>query len=197
MQILFSTKQRPEDFADKNGGGVFPGAPRRCPFGDCNINLEMSKHGFYSRCLITPTFCGIIRIRRYKCRKCGRTVSMLPSFCLARYTYSVEFIFMLLWFALGMDSIKKAVEEWSPLAVGLSRRHIALYLGRLRKNRRLIQYGLNQISPDNISLGDAPGDTEWTKRFLFGIRPTLSPEFNAIFQNTTGKSFMSSQNRIA
>jgi hypothetical protein len=61
----------------------------------------------------------------------------------------------------------------------------------------MIQYGINQLSPDNLALGRIPGDNDWTKSFLFGIRPSLCPEFNADFQKTTGKSFMSLQNSIA
>jgi hypothetical protein len=197
MQNVFNTMQRPEDYTGKNGAGAYPGAPAKCPFGDCGVNIEMKKNGFYWRYLITATFCGRIKIRRYVCMKCGRTVSMLPSFCLAKHTYGVELIILILWYALAKGSARRAAKELHELAAGLTRRHIALYLARLRVNRKLIQYGLNQISPAYIGLGNTAGDTEWTKRFLFGIRPTLSPEFNAKFHKETGKSFMSMQNRIA
>ena len=121
---------------------------------------------------------------------------MLPSFCVAGFTYGVEFIISLLQKVLRIGSIKKVVAEWQAKGAGVSRRLISKYLARLRNNRRLIQYGLNQLSPGNISLGRLPGDTEWTKSFLDGIRPNLYPEFNADFHKITGKSFMSSHNRI-
>jgi len=191
------SKQKPEDYVDKDGAGEYPAAPKKCPFRDCGINLEMKKNGFYIRLLITITFAGIIRIRRYKCPKCGRTLSMLPSFCLAGFTYGVEFIVTLMQYAIEKGSIKKAVREWRAVASEVSRRLVNKYLARLRNNRKIIQYGINQLSPGNISLGRMPGDTEWTKSFLNGIRADLSPEFNASFHKSTGKSFMSFHNKIA
>jgi len=197
MQNIFMSKQKPEDYVDKDGAGEYPAAPKKCPFRDCGINLEMKKNGFYIRLLITITFAGIIRIRRYKCPKCGRTLSMLPSFCLAGFTYGVEFIVTLMQYAIEKGSIKKAVREWRAVASEVSRRLVNKYLARLRNNRKIIQYGINQLSPGNISLGRMPGDTEWTKSFLNGIRADLSPEFNASFHKSTGKSFMSFHNKIA
>jgi len=197
MQNIFMSKQKPEDYVDKDGAGEYPAAPKKCPFRDCGINLEMKKNGFYIRLLITITFAGMIRIRRYKCPKCGRTLSMLPSFCLAGFTYGVEFVITLMQHAIEKGSIKKAVREWRAVATEVSRRLVNKYLARLRNNRKIIQYGINQLSPGNISLGRMPGDTEWTKSFLDGIRADLSPEFNASFHKSTGKSFMSFHNKIA
>ena len=122
---------------------------------------------------------------------------MLPSFCIARFSYSVDFVVALLQYVINKGSIKKTVREWRAVALDISRRLINKYLTRLRTNRGLIQYGINQMSPDNIGLGRMPGDTEWTKSFLSGMRPSLSPEFNANFHKITGKSFMSLHNRIA
>jgi len=197
MQNIFLSNQNPEDYTEKDGVGEYPVAPRKCPYKDCGVNLEMRKNGFYVRFLMTIMFSGMIRIRRYKCPKCKRTVSMLPSFCLAGFSYGVELVTSLLQQAIKTGSIKKTVAEWREHWESISRRLVNKYLTRLRNNRKMIQYGMNQISPDNISLGRIPGDTEWTKSFLLGIRPNLSPELNADFQKVTGKSFMSLQNRIS
>jgi len=197
MQNIFLSNQKPEDYVKKNGTGKYPAAPKKCPHSDCGIPLEMKKNGYYTRLVITLTFAGQIRIRRYKCLKCGRTVSMLPSFCMAGFTYGVEFIILLLQQAINLDSIKKTVKEWRSRFESISRRLVNKYITRLRINRKMIQYGINQLSPDNLALGRIPGDNDWTKSFLFGIRPSLCPEFNADFQKTTGKSFMSLQNSIA
>ena len=197
MQNIFLSKHRPEDYVDKDGSGEYPDAPAKCPFGDCGVNIKMKKNGYYIRLLITLTFTGLIRVRRYKCPKCGRTLSMLPSFCLAGLSYSVDFIVALLQYAVNKGSIKKTVKEWRAIAADVSRRLVNKYLARLRNNRGMIQYVINQMSPGNISLGRLPGDSEWTKRFLGGMRPSLSPEFNANFHKITGKSFMSLYNRIA
>jgi hypothetical protein len=119
---------------------------------------------------------------------------MLPSFSLSRYTYGVEIIVELMYEAIK-TSIRKAAAKYSDVIAGISRKQIAMYLSRLRRNRSLIQYGFNQISPGSIE--DTPGDTEWTRRLLLGNRPTLCPESNAEFHNTVGKSFMSTRNKIA
>lgn len=197
MQSIFMSKQKPEDYANKKKLGEYPPAPKKCPHRGCGINLEMKKNGYYSRYLITLTFIGRIWIRRYVCPKCGRTLSMLPSFCLAWHAYGVEFVLSLLQEVIRIGSIKKAVMDWQSRMPGISRRHVVKYLTRLRENRRLIQYGINQISPGSIDLGRPPGDTEWTKGFLLWIRPALSPEFNADFHKITGKSFMSLHSKIA
>jgi hypothetical protein len=197
MQNIFMSKYRPEDYVEKGGIGEYPAAPKKCPFGDCGINLEMKKNGFYIRVLITITITYRIRIRRYKCPKCGRTLSMMPSFCIAGISYSIDFIVALLQYVINKCSIKRTVREWRAIAVSISRRLITKHLARLRNNRSLIQYGLNQLSPDNISLGRLSGGTEWTKGFLSGMRPSLCPEFNANFHKITGKSFMSVHDTIS
>ena len=197
MQIIFMSKNGPADYVEKNIAGKYPDAPAKCPFKDCGVILSMKKNGFYKRYLKTSTFSGHIRIRRYKCPKCGRTVSMLPSFCAAGFSYGAELIVSMARTAAETGSVRRAVTEWRGSAESVSRRLIAQYLARIRGNRRLIQYGLNQISPGNAHIGNTPGDTEWTKRFLLGIRPTLVAEFNADFHKTTNKSFMSSQKRIS
>ena len=197
MQNIFYTKQNPEEYVNKDGIGEYPDAPKKCPFKECGVKLEMKKNGFYVRFLVTLMFSGRIRIRRYKCPKCKRTVSMLPSFCIAGFSYGVEFVMALLQQVIKTGSINKAVAQWQKHWAGISRRLIDKYLTRLRNNRKLIQYGINQISPGNIDLGRPPGDTEWTKSFLSWIRPTLCPEFNASFHKATGLSFMSLHNKIA
>jgi hypothetical protein len=197
MQNIFVSKHKAEDYVEKDGNGDYPAAPKKCPHKGCGINLEMKKHGFYIRFLRTITFSGWLRIRRYKCPKCGKTLSMLPSFCIAWFSYSVDFVIALLQYVINTGSIRRAVREWFAIGVDISRRLVSKYLKRLHQNRRLIQYGINQLSPGNIDIGRIPGDTEWTKSFLCGIRPTLSPEFNANFHKITGKSFMSLHNKIA
>ena len=197
MQNIFLSEYKPEDYIEKGDKGKYPPAPKKCPHKDCGINLEMKKHGFYSRFLTTLKFHGMVRIRRYKCPKCGRTVSMLPSFCIPGISYGTLFVVMLLRHALTAGSIRKAVKKFCAYAGSLSRRLISKYLSRLQNNRQLIQYGINQLSPDNIALGRISGDAEWTKSFLYGIRPNLLPELCVNFHKITGKSFMSLQNRIA
>jgi transposase-like protein len=54
--------------------------PRHCP--QCPSKRPLSAHGFYTRTLIDTAFEGVIRVRRYLCQACRRTVSLLPEFVL-------------------------------------------------------------------------------------------------------------------
>jgi hypothetical protein len=54
--------------------------PSHCP--QCQTKRPLSAHGFYTRTLIDAAFDGVIRVRRYLCNACQRTVSLLPEFIL-------------------------------------------------------------------------------------------------------------------
>jgi hypothetical protein len=56
--------------------------PDHCP--QCPALQPLIAHGFYSRTLAEAGFDGSIRVRRYLCRSCRRTVSLLPQFGLNR-----------------------------------------------------------------------------------------------------------------
>ena len=54
--------------------------PEHCP--QCEAKKRLTAHGFYTRTLADATFDGTIRVRRYLCKACRRTVSLLPEFTL-------------------------------------------------------------------------------------------------------------------
>ncbi len=54
--------------------------PDHCP--QCSARQPLVAHGFYGRTLVEAGFDGSIRVRRYLCRSCKRTVSLLPEFAL-------------------------------------------------------------------------------------------------------------------
>lgn len=64
--------------------------PLRCPL--CHAKCPLVAHGFYSRTLVDLDFDGLIRIRRYLCRFCCRTVSLLPEFALPYLRFSITVI---------------------------------------------------------------------------------------------------------
>jgi hypothetical protein len=64
--------------------------PDHCP--QCQAAQEMTAHGFYRRTLVDAGFDGSIRVRRYLCRPCRRTVSLLPQFALPYLRFSVAVI---------------------------------------------------------------------------------------------------------
>jgi hypothetical protein len=79
MQILHpssgSIQQYSQQISDPHSN-----RPCRCPM--CGTNKPLIAHGFYSRTIVHYHFDGIIRIRRYLCLFCRRTVSLLPEFAL-------------------------------------------------------------------------------------------------------------------
>jgi hypothetical protein len=68
--------------------------PDHCP--QCEAKHRLTGHGFYHRTLVDAAFDGIIRVRRYLCRSCKRTVSLLPEFALPWLRFSVSVIALFL-----------------------------------------------------------------------------------------------------
>lgn len=79
MQILHpmagSIKQYAEVISDPDRF-----RPDHCP--QCDARQPLTGHGFYTRTLADAAFNGVIRVRRYLCLLCKRTVSLLPEFAL-------------------------------------------------------------------------------------------------------------------
>src|SRR6516164_1960877 len=50
--------------------------PDHCP--QCEAQQPLAGPGFYQRTLVDVAFDGVIRVRRYLCGLCKRTVSLLP-----------------------------------------------------------------------------------------------------------------------
>ena len=93
MQILHpfagSVQQYTEQLADPDCY-----RPGRCP--QCHTKHPLTAHGFYTRTLIDTAFDGIIRVRRYLCQACQRTVSLLPEFVLPYLRSSLTVIALFL-----------------------------------------------------------------------------------------------------
>jgi transposase-like protein len=68
--------------------------PGHCP--QCQTKRPLTAHGFYKRTLIDAAFDGIIRVRRYLCQACRRTVSLLPEFVLPYLRNSLTVIALFL-----------------------------------------------------------------------------------------------------
>lgn len=93
MQILHpfagSVQQYHEQLSDPDGC-----RPSYCP--QCNDKHPLTAHGFYTRTLIDAAFDGVIRVRRYLCQACQRTVSLLPEFVLPYLRSSLAVIALFL-----------------------------------------------------------------------------------------------------
>lgn len=106
MQILHpfrgSIQQYVEEISDANRY-----RPESCP--QCRARCPLTAHGFYCRTLVDVEFDGSIRVRRYLCCLCKRTVSLLPEFALPylRFSISVIRLFLVVRLLKGC-SLRKA-----------------------------------------------------------------------------------------
>jgi len=93
MQILHPFAGSINQYADAISD---PGRyrPDHCP--QCQAKQPLRGHGFYSRTLVDLAFDGVIRVRRYLCRLCRRTVSLLPDFALPWLRFSLTVISLFL-----------------------------------------------------------------------------------------------------
>ena len=91
-----------------------------CPI--CHAQKPLEKHGFYTRNALLLKKDYRIPIRRYCCSSCQRTVSILPSFLLPYYQYSLSVI---------MDCLKQIL--------AVKKKHVRFYrqLAELYRNRYL------------------------------------------------------------
>jgi hypothetical protein len=87
---MFDAGCNPEEYQRQDKSYPFPDlAEELCPH--CRSAL-LKKHGFYTRWLCDIAFNGDILIRRFICKACGKTVSLLPSFAHPRASYGIAFI---------------------------------------------------------------------------------------------------------
>ena len=89
MQILYrfvgSIQQYCEAISDPDQD-----RPEQCL--QCASKCPLTAHGFYCRTLVDVEFDGTIRVRRYLCRWCKRTVSLLPEFALPYVRFGIPVI---------------------------------------------------------------------------------------------------------
>jgi transposase-like protein len=64
--------------------------PNRCPL--CHTPDPLRAHGFYGRTVVDVEYDGSIRVRRYLCLLCRRTVSLLSEFVLPYLRFSIQVI---------------------------------------------------------------------------------------------------------
>lgn len=88
--------------------------PDHCP--QCEAHRPLRAHGFYTRTLVDITFDGTVRIRRYLCCCCKRTVSLLPEFALPYLRFGTLVIALFLVARLLLGLTLKAAAESAKLA---------------------------------------------------------------------------------
>ena len=87
--------------------------PGHCP--QCPREHSWTAHGFDTRTLIDTAFDGVIRVRRYLCQTCQRTVSLLPEFVLPylRSSLAVIALFSLITSLLLAQTLNNATRTAS------------------------------------------------------------------------------------
>lgn len=93
MQILCPFTGSPQQYAEEISTPD-QYRPDHCP--QCQARQPLIAHGFYSRTLVETDFDGSIRVRRYLCRFCRRTVSLLPAFALPYLRFGITVIALFL-----------------------------------------------------------------------------------------------------
>ena len=81
--------------------------PRHCP--QCQDQRPLTAHGFYTRTLTCLNFDGALRVRRYLCLACRRTVSLLPEFALPYLRSSITVIALVLTARLLENKLWQAI----------------------------------------------------------------------------------------
>jgi transposase-like protein len=77
------------EYVEGCSGLVFP-RPNECP--QCRVADTLIGHGFYERKALSPTQVYVLRIKRWYCKACQRTISLLPSFLLRFRHYLLDVI---------------------------------------------------------------------------------------------------------
>jgi hypothetical protein len=93
MQILYPFAGSIQQYNERCIGAH---GHRLCSCMMCGAKKPLRAHGFYWRTASDGGFDGVIRVRRYLCLACRRTISLLPEFLLPylRYTITVIGLFL-------------------------------------------------------------------------------------------------------
>lgn len=146
--------------------------PASCP--QCDSKQRMATHGFYRRSVVDVELECVIRVRRYLCRGCRRTVSLLPEFVLPylRFTIGMMGLFLKARLAEGQTlraAAEAAKEKDAPYQRGQS--WVRRFIGQAEKVSAALA-GLVEpaAAPDFVSKAMCMlEETGWVEghRFLF------------------------------
>jgi hypothetical protein len=155
MQIVHpfagSIQQYLEEIADPNRH-----RPDHCP--QCGAKEPLAGHGFYRRTLVDPDFDGMIRVRRYLCQLCKRTVSLLPEFALPwlRFSLTVISLFLAARLLQGLTLAAAALSARQP---AMPYQRGQFWIRRFRRQAPAVSLAL-------ASLTVPPAAPDWVARAL-------------------------------
>jgi hypothetical protein len=191
MQILHphssSIQEYKKQIEDPDGG-----RPSSCP--QCQSKEPLTAHGFYGRTLVDEAVDqeprvedhGQIRIRRYLCQECRRTVSLLPEWALPFMRFSIPVI------AETLKARLMAKGAWKGTAVGEAYQRGQHWVRRFAKQAEFLSLALaslTTVSAASSLVSRALGMLEKTgwiaahrfllsdlRMHLLGWGPTLAPQ---------------------
>jgi transposase-like protein len=108
MQMLHPLAGSIQQYLDgmKRGEELGRFCPASCPL--CHSKQTLVAHGFYSRTVVDVELDCEIRVQRFRCRACRRTVSLLPEFVLPYLRFTVKVIALFLAARLAEGKTLKA-----------------------------------------------------------------------------------------
>jgi len=187
MQKIFDPGCSPQEYVAQ--GYVEPPRPRTCF--SCRIGKPY-KHGFYRRFYLDGLSCLRIVIRRYRCPRCGTTISLLPSFCVPRFQYSLQVLWKVLHLRLEKGlTLRKCIEnlvnrfpqlDWLP-------QRISFYAKRFLDNLPWMESLLRNMFPKmKLGLGKEKRAKKVLATVRLGFRQIQSPA--RLFHEQCHRSFL-------
>lgn len=151
--------------------------PKRCPHCGCG---KLHKWGSYERYVIEESDEHRIGVRRIRCVRCRKTYSYLPSFCVSRVCYSVDFVMTFL----------KVLLLKLRASLGELRRRAYVFLRRFVRSENLWLVFLRAKG-----FGDFPIDRKERTVRIFTALLNFHEEGNFMpgFFQETGRHFMSAK----
>lgn len=178
------------EYINQGRGNLFPDL-YGCPNPLCHFEGRLRRHGFYSRNVLSLTGTFIIFIQRYYCPYCKRTTSLLPSFLVSRFQYSLScIIFAFFQLAVRLQSFAAIAEKinLSSRRSEMNYQHISFYRKRLLQNRSMIT---GFFGSKGVVINE-PQPPLWVRDFVYEVcRHTGLTEFNVTHFCFQGRHFMS------
>jgi hypothetical protein len=140
MVKFYGFHQTVQKYYERGKNNLFPEF-FGCPYPGCSYQGRLRRHGFYSRNILTFRATLPIVIQRYFCPICKHTISLLPSFLLPHFQYSLACIFFCLFRTfitrLTLVQIAQAINQISH-HTEMSHQHLTFYRKRFLANIPLI-----------------------------------------------------------
>ncbi len=150
MQILHpfagSIQRYAEEISDPNRC-----RPDHCP--QCEAKHPLTGHGFYRRTLVDAAFDGVIRVRRYLCRSCKRTVSLLPELALPWLRFSISVIALFLVARL-LNGLTLVAAARAAAQAGMPYQRGQFWVRRFQKQAPALSLALVSLAAAPIAAAD-------------------------------------------